>query len=409
MATQQDIFVGGFENYHLMLSKDDRIQWFSGCFITKGNQIVTNPQGYVATLVVRNNGNMHNTNQIRCYNCRGLGHHARNCTNKTRDIDLNYYTKRLMLVQQEETGVPLTAKQHNCIFMTKLQPASPNMDSTHVYDTDGLPKVPNFDNIYNMFAHEEQHSELPKSSQDHVRNYAARLQDLIEQSFASSPLADHDKHSNEVEFVPHTQGKSNDRAESSHKHVIKRKDVNSNPCVLPSTGVKSTTRSRGPKSKDDTKNDRVSFASKSSCLKNKVEVEEHCRNLPSFAITKHVSCYDNVSNIAYIKKLKATKIEKYPKEVRIATPSVSPPRHQKPRNCLKWRPTGRIFPIDDLLDTNLGCSKHMTENLKLLINFIWKFMGTGRFRNDHVAAIQGYDNLQWGNILITRVYYVDGS
>nr|GEU76952.1 hypothetical protein [Tanacetum cinerariifolium] len=31
----------------------------------------------------------------------------------------------------------------------------------------------------------------------------------------------------------------------------------------------------------------------------------------------------------------------------------------------------------------------MTENLKLLINFIWKFMGTVRFGNDHVAAILG--------------------
>nr|GEV23315.1 uncharacterized mitochondrial protein AtMg00810-like [Tanacetum cinerariifolium] len=55
-----------------------------------------------------------------------------------------------------------------------------------------------------------------------------------------------------------------------------------------------------------------------------------------------------------------------------------------------------------------GCSKHMTENLKLLINFIWKFMGTVRFRNDHVAAILGFGDLQWGNILITRVYFVEG-
>ncbi|GJV53337.1 hypothetical protein Tco_1449078 [Tanacetum coccineum] len=32
---------------------------------------------------------------------------------------------------------------------------------------------------------------------------------------------------------------------------------------------------------------------------------------------------------------------------------------------------------------DLGCSKHMTKNLKLLINFVWKFMGTVRFGNDH--------------------------
>nr|GFA40435.1 integrase, catalytic region, zinc finger, CCHC-type, peptidase aspartic, catalytic [Tanacetum cinerariifolium] len=35
-------------------------------------------------------------------------------------------------------------------------------------------------------------------------------------------------------------------------------------------------------------------------------------------------------------------------------------------------------------------------------------MGTVRFRNDYVAAILGFDDLQWGNILITRVYFVEG-
>nr|GEV39009.1 retrovirus-related Pol polyprotein from transposon TNT 1-94 [Tanacetum cinerariifolium] len=37
-----------------------------------------------------------------------------------------------------------------------------------------------------------------------------------------------------------------------------------------------------------------------------------------------------------------------------------------------------------------------------------EFMGTVRFDNDHVAAIMGFGNLQWGNILITRVYFVKG-
>nr|GEV43259.1 retrovirus-related Pol polyprotein from transposon TNT 1-94 [Tanacetum cinerariifolium] len=50
----------------------------------------------------------------------------------------------------------------------------------------------------------------------------------------------------------------------------------------------------------------------------------------------------------------------------------------------------------------------MTGNLKLLINFIWKFMGTVRFGNDHVAAIFSFGDLQWVNILITRVYFVKG-
>nr|GEX09821.1 hypothetical protein [Tanacetum cinerariifolium] len=36
----------------------------------------------------------------------------------------------------------------------------------------------------------------------------------------------------------------------------------------------------------------------------------------------------------------------------------------------------------------------MTGNIKLLINFVWKFLGTVHFGNDHVAAILGFVDLQ---------------
>nr|GEV11837.1 hypothetical protein [Tanacetum cinerariifolium] len=63
---------------------------------------------------------------------------------------------------------------------------------------------------------------------------------------------------------------------------------------------------------------------------------------------------------------------------------------------------------DKVPSASKSCSKLMTRNLKLLINFIWKFMGIVRFENDHVAAILGFGDLQWGNILITRVYFIEG-
>ncbi|GJS57470.1 hypothetical protein Tco_0652254 [Tanacetum coccineum] len=55
-----------------------------------------------------------------------------------------------------------------------------------------------------------------------------------------------------------------------------------------------------------------------------------------------------------------------------------------------------------------GCSKHMTGNLKLLVNFVEKFLGTVRFRNDQFALILTYGDLVQGNITIKRVYYVEG-
>nr|GEU71954.1 retrovirus-related Pol polyprotein from transposon TNT 1-94 [Tanacetum cinerariifolium] len=36
------------------------------------------------------------------------------------------------------------------------------------------------------------------------------------------------------------------------------------------------------------------------------------------------------------------------------------------------------------------------------------FLGTIRFGNDHIATILGYGDLKWGNITITRVYFVKG-
>ncbi|GJS64298.1 gag-pol polyprotein [Tanacetum coccineum] len=47
-----------------------------------------------------------------------------------------------------------------------------------------------------------------------------------------------------------------------------------------------------------------------------------------------------------------------------------------------------------------GCSKHMTGDRSLLKNFVEKFMGTVRFRNDHFAAITGYIDYVQGNITV---------
>ncbi|GJS88587.1 uncharacterized mitochondrial protein-like protein [Tanacetum coccineum] len=55
-----------------------------------------------------------------------------------------------------------------------------------------------------------------------------------------------------------------------------------------------------------------------------------------------------------------------------------------------------------------GCSKYMTRDRSQLTNFVNKFLGTVKFRNDHVAKILGYGDYQIGNVTISRVYYVEG-
>ncbi|GKB76048.1 hypothetical protein Tco_0942943 [Tanacetum coccineum] len=55
----------------------------------------------------------------------------------------------------------------------------------------------------------------------------------------------------------------------SQPHIITKKDANSDSNGSSSIGVNITTKNRRPQSGRNTKNDRVPFASKSSCIKNK--------------------------------------------------------------------------------------------------------------------------------------------
>nr|GEX37663.1 integrase, catalytic region, zinc finger, CCHC-type, peptidase aspartic, catalytic [Tanacetum cinerariifolium] len=50
----------------------------------------------------------------------------------------------------------------------------------------------------------------------------------------------------------------------------------------------------------------------------------------------------------------------------------------------------------------------MTGNRSRLKNFMKKFTGTVRFRNDHFGAIMGYGDYVIGKSVIFKVYYVEG-
>ncbi|GJS40789.1 hypothetical protein Tco_0565832 [Tanacetum coccineum] len=71
------------------------------------------------------------------------------------------------------------------------------------------------------------------------------------------------------------------------------------------------------------------------------------------------------------------------------------------------------FAIDNIVQliifiVDSGCTKHMTDNLKLLCNFVKKYLGTVHFSNDQFAPILSYGDLVQGNITINMVYYVKG-
>nr|GEZ25529.1 integrase, catalytic region, zinc finger, CCHC-type, peptidase aspartic, catalytic [Tanacetum cinerariifolium] len=250
--------------------------------------------------------------------------------------------------------------------------------------------------------------------------------------------------------------------------VITKKDMNSDLNGLSSTGVDNT-KTRRPQPRSNTKHDRVPSASKSSRSKNKeAEVEEHHRNLLLSKNNKHISSacnnikIDSHDEISKKQKAKVSFKENQMKyQPKVTKPkkverhkSLATPKPRKSRLLFRWSPTGKLFDnegkIVDSIESKsqLDCSNddnactsnilepkikrfpNSTSLLDRLFRFvygasIWLFqaydrkskashqfclevMGTVRFGNDHVAAILGFGNLQWGNILITRVYFVEG-
>ncbi|GKA02418.1 gag-pol polyprotein [Tanacetum coccineum] len=144
-----------------------------------------NGNGNVVAARAEGNANGNNGNQIRCYNCRGLGHLARNCTVRPQRRDAAYLQTQLLIAQKEEAGIQLQAEEFdlmaaaadldeieevnaNCILMANLQQASTSgtqSDKAPVYDSNGSAEVQLHENcynneIFNMFTQEEQYTEL---------------------------------------------------------------------------------------------------------------------------------------------------------------------------------------------------------------------------------------------------------
>nr|GFD15167.1 hypothetical protein [Tanacetum cinerariifolium] len=114
----------------------------NGLIGVQGNGI-QNQIGNGNLVDVRAEGNAARQNgiQIRCYNRRGIGHFARDCTVRPRRRDAAYLQTQLLIAQMKEAGIQFQAEEYdlmaaaaylneikevnaNCILMANLQQAS---------------------------------------------------------------------------------------------------------------------------------------------------------------------------------------------------------------------------------------------------------------------------------------------
>ncbi|GKC16722.1 integrase, catalytic region, zinc finger, CCHC-type containing protein [Tanacetum coccineum] len=146
----------------------------------------------------------------------------------------------------------------------------------------------------------------------------------------------------------------------------------------------SSTSTSGSHSKNNTRKNRITLAA-SSNKKNKT-IEAHPRRVTDCLLSaNHDKCV-----VTYINDVN---------------------KHVKSKSGkskqMEWKPTGKVVQIV-LWYMDSGCSKHMTRQRSQLINFVEKFLSIVRFGNDHIAKIMRYGDYQIRNVIISRVYSVEG-
>nr|GFB67159.1 integrase, catalytic region, zinc finger, CCHC-type, peptidase aspartic, catalytic [Tanacetum cinerariifolium] len=205
----------------------------------------------------------------------------------------------------------------------------------------------------------------------------------------------------------HTQTRTSQLPQDSRK---------TNKCVSFSTGVILTTSVSRPQLKSNPQGDRVMHNNSQG---KKQAIEDHRRSVKLSKHTTSVTACNDSLNAKTLNVIsvfapcdKCVLIDKHDMcvlkyDAKPNKKSVASESNKKPRNLLESYMSVLLVEIF-LFIVNSGCSKHMTGNLKLLINFVEKFLGTVKFGNDQIAPILGYGDLVQGAVTIKRVYYVEG-
>nr|GEX16777.1 uncharacterized mitochondrial protein AtMg00810-like [Tanacetum cinerariifolium]GEX21674.1 uncharacterized mitochondrial protein AtMg00810-like [Tanacetum cinerariifolium] len=250
---------------------------------------------------------------------------------------------------------------------------------------------------------------------------------------------------------------------SNIKQVESSKTSDSNTPVLSSIGLKCSTSTCKSQPTGNKKNDKIS-QKPSSNRKNIVKAQPRKVNKKNHV--KEPICDDNVKHTMLNANSQLTHVKckqcmfdanhdvrflDFVDDLNMYAKSKSKSKKSQARNIwkptgkvfidvgLNWKPTGRFFtivgnscPLTRFTPKKIVHLKEITSNLvetpkpeikvysrrpkqinsignrSQLMNFVSKFLGTVRFENDQVAKIIRYGDDQLGNVIILRVYYVEG-
>nr|GEV67620.1 retrovirus-related Pol polyprotein from transposon TNT 1-94 [Tanacetum cinerariifolium] len=320
-----------------------------------------------------------------------------------------------LLIKNENLKVQINAK----LKYVTIDSVTPKVLAPGMYAIDVEPILPCLRN------NKEVHLDYLKHHKESVET----LREIVEEAKVERPLdsslADKEQatttltRKKQVTFVDQCKTSNN----NTHKHVEQQTTQKTHVPMIPFIGVNSCTDAKESKPRSNTKKNRIlpatsvngktvedhpktnksnlkkpnrvdsSISSKRTVINsNSGSVCQTCNKC--FILENHDMCvikYLNYVNASFfvnniMRKVKQVQKPKPVKQIWKATGKV------RINVGYQWKPTGRIL--------TLG------EQFPLTRNFIKKFIGTVRFRNDHFGATMGYGDYVIGNSVISKVKFL---
>nr|GEX17534.1 retrovirus-related Pol polyprotein from transposon TNT 1-94 [Tanacetum cinerariifolium] len=337
--------------------------------------------------------------RIQCYNCKEFGHVARECQKPKRVKDAAYHREKMLLCKQEEAGIQLNAKQADWrdgtddeledqeleahyMYMAQIQEVSPDAaNSGPIFDAELLQKVSN-DDHYNVFAIESEHPEQSKSVHD---TYPIKqdennvIIDSLDMSYVRKQIDQNDD--------------DNDLANELEKLKGEIEDFKNKNISLESS------------------NNRFKEANNTLSETNKLlyndfkksQAELQKRNNVEYASKVEIDCAKAKGDLISYKMKSQKSFNKYTQTINDLNQTLSEMKkklcvHQETISILsqqkeaqiklyktrEYKELDKVTTLENkvklveifLFIVDYRCSKHMAGNLKLLINFVEKFLGT---------------------------------
>ncbi|GJY31578.1 retrovirus-related pol polyprotein from transposon TNT 1-94 [Tanacetum coccineum] len=384
----------------------------SGQFGNQRTMTVAGTRETVGSPVVQQTG-------IQCFNCKGFGHYAKECRKPKRVKDYAYHKEKMMMCKQAEQGVPLQAEQADWLedtdeeideqeleahysYMAKIQEVSPEESSS---TGQPLEQVQNHDES-NVYDNVRQHSEKNAAECTDERVALANL-------IANLTL---DTEENKTIL------KQLKKANASLTQELKECRTNLDETGR-ALGEATSCRDSCLIALQNKQNELEKYLNDVNARTKKpnvvpISASKPKRKANTSVATPHKKTVASDTTIhkskSYYKELYENTNQEWKWWIAKRCPS-GYTWTQKPLTTKKiWMAKIRKEDVSNIIVqlilfiVDSRCTKHMTGNLKLLCNFVEKFLGTVCFGNDQFAPILGYGDLNQENVAIKRVYYVKG-